>query len=260
METGARAQAGPRHCRHSWVSAQPGPSRRSGSICSAAPGRASEPWPEGGGRLLCPAMPALLSPPRVGARPHRTPGAGSLLRHEPGPGSADPPPLPGRVMNYSPDLDRAVIDDAFKRAFQVWSDVTPLTFTQIYSGEADIMIMFGSQGDIPQAGREPGAGSAAGRGLATCPACGIVTPRFPGPCLGSLCPCMCQQARARAGTQGVRRARVLGGPCARWGHGGSSGGAGSEGACPRRAWGRVPLRRQGWALGPRLSPGPGHPG
>uniref|UniRef100_A0A8B9EME4 Matrix metallopeptidase 9 n=1 Tax=Anser cygnoides TaxID=8845 RepID=A0A8B9EME4_ANSCY len=50
-----------------------------------------------------------------------------------------------RVMNYSPDLDRAVIDDAFKRAFKVWSDVTPLTFTQIYSGEADIMIMFGSQ-------------------------------------------------------------------------------------------------------------------
>uniref|UniRef100_A0A8C0AR02 Matrix metallopeptidase 9 n=1 Tax=Buteo japonicus TaxID=224669 RepID=A0A8C0AR02_9AVES len=33
---------------------------------------------------------------------------------------------------------------AFKRAFKVWSDVTPLTFTQIYSGEADIMIMFGS--------------------------------------------------------------------------------------------------------------------
>ncbi|KAJ7423239.1 matrix metalloproteinase-9-like [Pitangus sulphuratus] len=51
-----------------------------------------------------------------------------------------------RVINYSPDLDRAVIDDAFRRAFQVWSDVTPLTFTQIYSGEADIMIMFGSQG------------------------------------------------------------------------------------------------------------------
>ncbi|XP_049672998.1 matrix metalloproteinase-9 [Accipiter gentilis] len=49
-----------------------------------------------------------------------------------------------RVMNYSPDLDREVIDDAFKRAFKVWSDVTPLTFTQIYSGEADIMIMFGS--------------------------------------------------------------------------------------------------------------------
>lgn len=60
------------------------------------------------------------------------------------------------MINYSPDLDRAVIDDAFRRAFQVWSDVTPLTFTQIYSGEADIMIMFGSQGDVLWAGREGG--------------------------------------------------------------------------------------------------------
>lgn len=49
-----------------------------------------------------------------------------------------------------------MIDDAFRRAFQVWSDVTPLTFTQIYSGEADIMIMFGSQGDVLWAGREGG--------------------------------------------------------------------------------------------------------
>lgn len=55
--------------------------------------------------------------------------------------------LPGRVTNYSPDLDASVINDAFKRAFKVWSAVTPLTFTQVYSGEADIMIMFGSQGE-----------------------------------------------------------------------------------------------------------------
>lgn len=49
-----------------------------------------------------------------------------------------------RVLNYSPDLDGDVIEDAFRRAFKVWSDVSPLTFTQIYSGEADIMILFGS--------------------------------------------------------------------------------------------------------------------
>ncbi|XP_034508860.1 matrix metalloproteinase-9-like, partial [Ailuropoda melanoleuca] len=49
-----------------------------------------------------------------------------------------------RVLNHSPDLDADVIDDAFVRAFKVWSDVSPLTFTQIYSGEADIMILFGS--------------------------------------------------------------------------------------------------------------------
>jgi len=82
-------------------------------------------------------------------------------------------------MNYSPDLDRAVIDDAFKRAFKVWSDVTPLTFTQIYSGEADIMIMFGSGGDVPRAGRELGATR---RGLATCPARGTSPRGSRGPC------------------------------------------------------------------------------
>lgn len=254
MPASAQPAAGPRHCRHSWVSAQPGPSRHSGSICSPAPGRASEPRPEGGGRLLCPAMPALLSPPGD------TPGAGSLLRHELGPGSADPPLPPRRVMNYSPDLDREVIDDAFKRAFKVWSDVTPLTFTQIYSGEADIMIMFGSGGDVPWAGRELGASSVVARGLVTCPAHGIITLPLPESSLGSLRPCMCQQTRACAGMQRVCRSCMLGGLCVHWGHGGFSGGAGSESACPCRAWGWVSLRWQGRALGPCLSPGPGHPG
>lgn len=189
---GARAQVGqqsqpslpamPQCCWHSWVSARPEPSQHSGSICSLAPGRASEPWPQGGGRLLCLAVPVLLSTHRVGACPHHAPGAGSLLQPELGHGSADPTPPPDRVMNYSPDLDRAVIDDAFKRAFKVWSDVTPLTFTQIYSGEADIMIMFGSQGEIPRAGRELGAGSATGRGLSMCPARGTITPHLPRLC------------------------------------------------------------------------------
>lgn len=55
-----------------------------------------------------------------------------------------------RVLNYSPDLDSSVIDDAFARAFKVWSDVTPLTFTRLFDGVADIMISFG------KAGRQPG--------------------------------------------------------------------------------------------------------
>nr|XP_033770880.1 matrix metalloproteinase-9 [Geotrypetes seraphini] len=50
-----------------------------------------------------------------------------------------------RVLNYSPDMDEELIDDAFARAFKVWSDVSPLTFTRLYSGEADIMISFGSE-------------------------------------------------------------------------------------------------------------------
>ncbi|MEQ2185094.1 hypothetical protein GOODEAATRI_014725 [Goodea atripinnis] len=36
-----------------------------------------------------------------------------------------------RILNYSPDMDSSLIDDAFARAFKVWSDVTPLTFTLV---------------------------------------------------------------------------------------------------------------------------------
>lgn len=56
--------------------------------------------------------------------------------------------LPCRVLNYSPDLDSSLIDDAFARAFKVWSDVTPLTFTRLFDGTADIMISFGRAGKI----------------------------------------------------------------------------------------------------------------
>uniref|UniRef100_A0A672JCF0 Matrix metalloproteinase-9 n=1 Tax=Salarias fasciatus TaxID=181472 RepID=A0A672JCF0_SALFA len=48
-----------------------------------------------------------------------------------------------RIVNYSPDMDSSLIDDAFARAFKVWSDVTPLTFTRLFDGTADIMISFG---------------------------------------------------------------------------------------------------------------------
>lgn len=48
-----------------------------------------------------------------------------------------------RILGHTPDMDEQTIDDAFFRAFKVWSDVTPLTFTRIMDGEADIMINFG---------------------------------------------------------------------------------------------------------------------
>uniref|UniRef100_A0A7N5ZYG4 72 kDa type IV collagenase n=1 Tax=Anabas testudineus TaxID=64144 RepID=A0A7N5ZYG4_ANATE len=48
-----------------------------------------------------------------------------------------------RILGYTPDLDEDVINDAFFRAFKVWSDVTPLSFTRIMDGEADIMVNFG---------------------------------------------------------------------------------------------------------------------
>ncbi|XP_075383870.1 matrix metalloproteinase-9 [Tenrec ecaudatus] len=50
------------------------------------------------------------------------------------------------IQNYSEDLPRDVIDDAFARAFAVWSEVTPLTFTRVYNADAkdvDIVIQFG---------------------------------------------------------------------------------------------------------------------
>ncbi|XP_007533116.1 matrix metalloproteinase-9 [Erinaceus europaeus] len=47
------------------------------------------------------------------------------------------------IQNYSEDLPRKVIDDAFARAFEVWSAVTPLTFTRVHGPDADIVIQFG---------------------------------------------------------------------------------------------------------------------
>lgn len=51
-----------------------------------------------------------------------------------------------RIIRYTPDMDSSLVDDAFARAFKVWSDVTPLTFTRIFDGTADIMISFGKAG------------------------------------------------------------------------------------------------------------------
>lgn len=51
-----------------------------------------------------------------------------------------------RIINYTPDLESSLVDDAFARAFKVWSDVTPLTFTRLFDGTADIMISFGKAG------------------------------------------------------------------------------------------------------------------
>lgn len=51
-----------------------------------------------------------------------------------------------RILGYTPDLDSETVDDAFAQAFKVWSDVTPLKFSRIHDGEADIMINFGRWG------------------------------------------------------------------------------------------------------------------
>ncbi|XP_053561036.1 collagenase 3 [Bombina bombina] len=50
-----------------------------------------------------------------------------------------------RIENYTPDLPSADVDRAIKRALKVWSDVTPLNFTRLRTGTADIMISFGKK-------------------------------------------------------------------------------------------------------------------
>ncbi|CAD7689873.1 unnamed protein product [Nyctereutes procyonoides] len=47
-----------------------------------------------------------------------------------------------RIENYTPDLPRAEVDSAIEKAFQLWSNASPLTFTKVYEGQADIMISF----------------------------------------------------------------------------------------------------------------------
>ncbi|XP_051011708.1 stromelysin-1 [Acomys russatus] len=55
-----------------------------------------------------------------------------------------------RIVNYTPDLPRESVDSAIERALRVWEEVTPLTFSRMSEGEADIMISFavGEHGDF----------------------------------------------------------------------------------------------------------------
>ncbi|XP_071372745.1 transforming growth factor beta regulator 1 isoform X1 [Centroberyx affinis] len=55
-----------------------------------------------------------------------------------------------RITQYTPDLSQSQVDATIAQAFQLYSDVIPLDFKQIYSGTADIMILFkgGYHGDF----------------------------------------------------------------------------------------------------------------
>ncbi|XP_037630474.1 collagenase 3 [Sebastes umbrosus] len=48
-----------------------------------------------------------------------------------------------RILNYTPDLMKSDVDRAIRRALNIWSDVTPLIFKKLHTGNADIMISFG---------------------------------------------------------------------------------------------------------------------
>uniref|UniRef100_G1Q151 Collagenase 3 n=1 Tax=Myotis lucifugus TaxID=59463 RepID=G1Q151_MYOLU len=41
-----------------------------------------------------------------------------------------------RIVNYTPDMTHSEVEKAFKKAFKVWSDVTPLNFTRLHNGTA----------------------------------------------------------------------------------------------------------------------------
>ncbi|CAK7317881.1 Neutrophil collagenase [Vulpes lagopus] len=47
-----------------------------------------------------------------------------------------------RIIKYTPQLSEASVETAIQKAFQVWSNVSPLTFTKVSQGEADIRITF----------------------------------------------------------------------------------------------------------------------
>uniref|UniRef100_A0A8C8VIM6 Peptidase metallopeptidase domain-containing protein n=1 Tax=Pelusios castaneus TaxID=367368 RepID=A0A8C8VIM6_9SAUR len=50
-----------------------------------------------------------------------------------------------RILNYTPDMAKADVDEAIRKAFTVWSKVIPLTFTKGDRGDADIMISFAAK-------------------------------------------------------------------------------------------------------------------
>uniref|UniRef100_A0A8C1H5A7 interstitial collagenase n=1 Tax=Cyprinus carpio carpio TaxID=630221 RepID=A0A8C1H5A7_CYPCA len=50
-----------------------------------------------------------------------------------------------RIVNYTPDMTKAEVDQSMEKALQVWANVTPLRFTRINSGTADIMISFATR-------------------------------------------------------------------------------------------------------------------
>lgn len=49
------------------------------------------------------------------------------------------------IDNYSPDMSVAEVEQSIARALQVWAAVTPLSFTKVSGGPADIRVSFGQQ-------------------------------------------------------------------------------------------------------------------
>lgn len=50
--------------------------------------------------------------------------------------------LPGRIVRFPWQMGEEKVRRVFGEALKIWSDVTPLTFTEVHSGKADIRIDF----------------------------------------------------------------------------------------------------------------------
>lgn len=50
-----------------------------------------------------------------------------------------------RIENFTPDMSQAEVERSIEKALQVWAKVTPLRFSRVFSGRADIMVSFGRQ-------------------------------------------------------------------------------------------------------------------
>lgn len=53
-----------------------------------------------------------------------------------------------RIVNYTSGMSQAEVTDSIDKALQVWANVTPLKFTKIPAGDADIMISFVRGGEF----------------------------------------------------------------------------------------------------------------
>lgn len=73
--------------------------------------------------------------------PGATPGP-IALRGGPALSKAQDPASPPRILRFPWQLVREQVRQTVAEALQVWSDVTPLTFTEVHEGHADIMIDF----------------------------------------------------------------------------------------------------------------------